>query len=82
MNLFGSCASCVHVDSLRSKLINLEGGMGDSCFSVSGKATWDPEAAAMIGAPAIRYFYFLRLAQKYWALHEQFASATCSYCIS
>ena len=31
--------------------------MGDSSFSVSGKATWDPEAAAMIGAPAIRYFY-------------------------
>ena len=63
MNLFGSCASCDHMESLCCKLINpgagvrWAAGMGDSSFNVSGKATWHPEAAAMIGAPANLDFY-------------------------
>ena len=44
INLTGSCESCDHADSLRSKLISFEegvlwaAGVGDSSLSVSGKA--------------------------------------------
>ena len=45
MNLFGSCASCNHSESLRSTLISFDeagvvrgAGKGDSSLNVSGKA--------------------------------------------